>query len=384
MAPTFPPPSQSVHLPSGQSEVPYIKAALDPVSVPPTDPYLPTLPSVSWSPPNQQPFPHAWQNPDQKFDTNLLEAVVTRTLTLVVPAEPEDDERTNNPIDKSMFNGLLQHMREFFKVSTTQYDKSIRHTVVKEVLTKKCPTHILHTQETSADSVLVRDNGGQERAAPLVLNHALMRELTNVFFTYCHPIQAVIHKPSFSASLCHNRVPSHLLFAICALAAPLSQQLHIRSMAPPRLSGKPFAHEPLSQMFDGSGHLICDPDLFTAGHFWCPSSAVAHLVAKSPLRPPPAARLPIPRRPLCIHCPPRLSRLAATCARSTHPSRHMCPVFGIQRVHTAPAPSSRAQSRPPRPVPPPPAPTLRTVSARWHTHPTPSPHRRVLQSSQSK
>ncbi|KAJ7890675.1 hypothetical protein B0H14DRAFT_2690299 [Mycena olivaceomarginata] len=117
--------------------------------------------------------------------------------------------------------------------------------------------NILQTQETSADSVL-------DRAAPLVLDPRSYARANQPLFTHCHPVRAVIHKPSFSASLSHNRVPSHLLFAICALAAPLSRQPHIRSMAPPRLSGKPFAHEALSQMFDGSGHLICDPDLFTA------------------------------------------------------------------------------------------------------------------------
>jgi len=124
--------------------------------------------------------------------------------------------------------------------------------------------NILQTQETSSDSAPARDDGAQDRVAPLVLDHALTRELTNLFFTHCHPVRAVIHKPSFSASLSHNRVPSHLLFAICALAAPLSRQPRIRSTAPPRLSGRPFAHEAVSQMFDGSGHLICDPNLFTA------------------------------------------------------------------------------------------------------------------------
>ncbi|KAF7356708.1 hypothetical protein MVEN_01005500 [Mycena venus] len=124
--------------------------------------------------------------------------------------------------------------------------------------------NILQTQESSSDSAPARDDGAQDRVAPLVLDHALTRELTNLFFTHCHPVRAVIHKPSFSASLSHNRVPSHLLFAICALAAPLSRQPRIRSTAPPRLSGRPFAHEAVSQMFDGSGHLICDPNLFTA------------------------------------------------------------------------------------------------------------------------
>ncbi|KAJ6493679.1 fungal-specific transcription factor domain-containing protein [Mycena vitilis] len=120
-----------------------------------------------------------------------------------------------------------------------------------------------HTQPPASDSVATRDDA-QDRVAPLVLDHALTRELTNLFFTHCHPVRAVIHKPSFSASLSHNRVPSHLLFAICALAAPLSRQPRIRSSAPPRFSGRPFAHEAISQMFDGSGHLLCDPNLFTA------------------------------------------------------------------------------------------------------------------------
>ncbi|KAJ7245114.1 fungal-specific transcription factor domain-containing protein [Mycena haematopus] len=124
--------------------------------------------------------------------------------------------------------------------------------------------NILQTPEISPGPPLTRDDGTQDRAAPLVLDHALTRELTNLFFTHCHPVRAVIHKPSFSASLSHNRVPSHLLFAICALAAPSSRQPRIRSTAPPRLSGKLFAHEAVSQMFDRPGHLICDPNLFTA------------------------------------------------------------------------------------------------------------------------
>lgn len=88
-----------------------------------------------------------------------------------------------------------------------------------------------------------------------------------VFFTHCHPVRAIIHKPSFSASLSHNRVPSYLLYAICALAAPLSRQPRIRT-APPRLSGRPFAQEALSLMFDGSGQLLC-PNLLTTAQALC-------------------------------------------------------------------------------------------------------------------
>ncbi|KAF7370717.1 hypothetical protein MSAN_00704900 [Mycena sanguinolenta] len=124
--------------------------------------------------------------------------------------------------------------------------------------------NILQTQEISPESPISRDDSPQDRAAPVMLDHALTRELTNLFFTHCHPVRAIIHKPSFSASLSHNGVPSHLLFAICALAAPLSRQPHLRSTAPPRLRGKLFANAVDSQLFDRSGHLISDPNLFTA------------------------------------------------------------------------------------------------------------------------
>ena len=73
----------------------------------------------------------------------------------------------------------------------------------------------------------------------------------------------ILHKPSFSAALSHNRVPSYLLHAVCALAAPLSKQPRMRT-TPPRYAGKHFADEALSKMFDGSGRLICEPNLATA------------------------------------------------------------------------------------------------------------------------
>ena len=84
-----------------------------------------------------------------------------------------------------------------------------------------------------------------------------------MFFAHCHPARAVIHKPTFSADLSHNRVPSHLLLAVCALAAPLSKQPRLRT-TPIRFAGKFFAQEALSQMFDGAGRLVCEPDLAAA------------------------------------------------------------------------------------------------------------------------
>ncbi|KXN86586.1 hypothetical protein AN958_09890 [Leucoagaricus sp. SymC.cos] len=102
-----------------------------------------------------------------------------------------------------------------------------------------------------------------DRPAHVELDHALTRELTNLFFTHCHPARVVIHKPSFSNALSHNRVPKHLLYAVCALAAPVSKQPRIRT-TPSRYAGKPFAQEALSLMFDGAGRLVCEPDLATA------------------------------------------------------------------------------------------------------------------------
>ena len=84
-----------------------------------------------------------------------------------------------------------------------------------------------------------------------------------MFFAHCHPARAIIHKPTFSADLSHNRVPSHLLLAVCALAAPLSKQPRLRT-TPIRFAGKVFAQEALSHMFDGAGRLVCEPDLAAA------------------------------------------------------------------------------------------------------------------------
>ena len=86
---------------------------------------------------------------------------------------------------------------------------------------------------------------------------------TAVFFAHCHPARAVLHKPTFSTALSHNRVPSHLLLAVCAVAAPLSKQPRIRT-TPARFAGRPLAEAALSQMFDSAGRLVVEPDLAAA------------------------------------------------------------------------------------------------------------------------
>ncbi|KAK2463681.1 hypothetical protein APHAL10511_004432 [Amanita phalloides] len=102
-----------------------------------------------------------------------------------------------------------------------------------------------------------------ERPTHVKLDHVLTRELTNLFFTHCHPARIIIHKPSFSTALSHNQVSQYLIHAICALAAPLSKQPRIRTN-PARFAGKPFALEAMSLMFDGAGRLVCEPNLATA------------------------------------------------------------------------------------------------------------------------
>lgn len=84
-----------------------------------------------------------------------------------------------------------------------------------------------------------------------------------VFFAHCMPHRLIIHKPSFSASLTHERVPQYLILALCALAAPWCKDF--ASTAPmPRLAGVPFFQEAVNLMFDASGRLLSEPSLATA------------------------------------------------------------------------------------------------------------------------
>lgn len=93
---------------------------------------------------------------------------------------------------------------------------------------------------------------------------ALTRELVNLFFTHRHPQRMMFHKPSFSAALSHNRVPTYLIRAICALAAPLSKQAHFRDeTGSSRSAGNAYADEAVSLMFNNDRQLICPRNLET-------------------------------------------------------------------------------------------------------------------------
>ncbi|KAI0792118.1 hypothetical protein C8Q75DRAFT_714655 [Abortiporus biennis] len=96
-----------------------------------------------------------------------------------------------------------------------------------------------------------------------LLDPATTHELVNLFFTHCNPNRVMIHKPSFSAALAHDQVPSYLLLALCSNAAPLSKDLGAKASLP-RLAGVPFFQEAVSIMFDASGRLLAEPTLATA------------------------------------------------------------------------------------------------------------------------
>lgn len=76
-----------------------------------------------------------------------------------------------------------------------------------------------------------------------------------MFFTHCHPHRLIIHSASFHTDLCRGRISPYLLNAICAVAAPLSQNPLVRE-TPVRQSGEKFANAALASLFDADGRLI--------------------------------------------------------------------------------------------------------------------------------
>ncbi|TBU43512.1 hypothetical protein BD309DRAFT_864118 [Dichomitus squalens] len=92
---------------------------------------------------------------------------------------------------------------------------------------------------------------------------AITHELVNIFFAHCNPQRMIIHKPSFSADLALSKVPTYLLLAVCAVAAPLSKAIASKA-SHSRLAGVPFFQDALSLMFDNSGRLLCKPTVSTA------------------------------------------------------------------------------------------------------------------------
>lgn len=96
-----------------------------------------------------------------------------------------------------------------------------------------------------------------------VLILSLIFHLSLVFFTHNNPGRMIIHKPSFSAALTHEQLPSYLVLAVCANAAPYSKDATAKAPTQ-RLAGVPFFQEAVSIMFDASGRLLAEPNLATA------------------------------------------------------------------------------------------------------------------------
>ncbi|TFK62261.1 pyranose 2-oxidase [Pluteus cervinus] len=124
-----------------------IKAALQDVSVPPGDTYIPTLVGNGWTPPvnNGTQLIFQGSNPNQIRELNLKASAVTRTVggmathwTCACPT-PHPEEIRNNPIPQAERDSLFQRARELLNVHNDQYEFSMRHTTVKDTLLETLP-----------------------------------------------------------------------------------------------------------------------------------------------------------------------------------------------------------------------------------------------------
>ncbi|KAG6910028.1 hypothetical protein DXG01_013752 [Tephrocybe rancida] len=178
------------------------------------------------------------------------------------PFKPERAE-SSSQASTSPNNLLLSHDRDDDKVQQNSAQNNMPRKRFRDSHGNAVPTDDISLTSIPLPIVESTLGGPVDRPAPLELDHALTRELTNLFFTHCHPARIIIHKPTFTAHLAHNRVPIYLLHAVCALAAPLSKQPRLRT-SPSRFAGQRFAQEAQSLMFDGAGRLLCERNLATA------------------------------------------------------------------------------------------------------------------------
>jgi hypothetical protein len=86
--------------------------------------------------------------------------------------------------------------------------------------------------------------------------------LNLVFFAHCHPHRLFIHQPTFMADVSLGRIPSYLLYALCALAATFSKHPAVRT-DPHRSAGSVYAKTTEELMFDSHGRLRVDRNLMT-------------------------------------------------------------------------------------------------------------------------
>ncbi|KAJ1304640.1 hypothetical protein OPQ81_005781 [Rhizoctonia solani] len=125
-----------------------IKGALQPVSVPPAATYMATLGAEAWSPGPGQKLVSAFNNPDQKPELNLIGSAVTRTVggmathwTCACPV-PHPDERKRSPLPESELLELIEEAGQLLNVNLNEYDLSVRHNLVKNVLKEGYPGQI--------------------------------------------------------------------------------------------------------------------------------------------------------------------------------------------------------------------------------------------------
>ncbi|QRW08111.1 GMC oxidoreductase [Ceratobasidium sp. AG-Ba] len=118
-----------------------IKGALQHISMPPADTHMDTLGEVGWTPAPGQNLIQSYHNPNQDPRKNLL-SYMTRTVggmathwTCACPL-PDPQEREQCPIDGPEFDNLLSEAKLLLNVNENEYDESIRHNLVKDVLTK--------------------------------------------------------------------------------------------------------------------------------------------------------------------------------------------------------------------------------------------------------
>ncbi|CAE6445783.1 unnamed protein product [Rhizoctonia solani] len=117
-----------------------IKGALQPVSVPPASTYMPTLGAGAWAPPLGKKLVSSFYNPEQKPEINLPGCAITRTVggmsthwTCACPI-PHTDERKESPLPEKELLDLIDEAAKRLNVNSDQYDCSVRHNLVKNIL----------------------------------------------------------------------------------------------------------------------------------------------------------------------------------------------------------------------------------------------------------
>ncbi len=145
-----------------------IKGALQILSVPPADTYIPTLVGDGWTPPisadGTSTLVFHGSNPNQIREKNLKASAVTRTvggmathwtcacrmyrlhlesrlklIPLLYVAIPHDEEIEQNPIPKAERDVLFSRAQSLLNIHNDQYEFSMRHTTVKDTLLSLLP-----------------------------------------------------------------------------------------------------------------------------------------------------------------------------------------------------------------------------------------------------